>query len=125
LELQRADHMEASLVLSGHVLEADPDYGNALFVHGFALQQLGRNEEAVEAYERHLRRWPDDSQVWFNLAYAFMELGAYAQAVPAFETTLRLRPDYSETHTHLIRCYEALGQPDDAERHRRSISPTP
>jgi eukaryotic-like serine/threonine-protein kinase len=41
--------------MAHHSLELQPDYVNGLLVHGLALCGLGRNEEAVEVFERAVK----------------------------------------------------------------------
>ena len=106
-----------SLELLLEVERASPDLYLARFLIGFALQKLGRDQEAVEQYRAFLPGHPDHAQAHFNLGYALMQLGNYRDASASFERTLALQPEYREVHLHLGRCLEKLGQATEAARH--------
>lgn len=52
----------------------------------------GRADEAIEAFERHLRLRPRDGQSWIRLGNAFKDAGRYEQAKVAYERGCILRP---------------------------------
>jgi tetratricopeptide (TPR) repeat protein len=69
-----------------------PDYKELGFARGFALQKLGRNQEALDEYDAFLRSHPTHVQVIFNSGYALMTMGRCFEAIRYFERTVALRP---------------------------------
>ena len=94
-------------------------YRESLFLEGFALQMLGRNQEAIASYRTFLQEQPKHVQTRFNLAYALMKESQYREAVQEFQQTLQLRPSYREVHLHLSTCFRALGNYPMADRHSK------
>jgi Flp pilus assembly protein TadD len=106
-----------------HALQ--PEHKESRFLEGFAHQKLGHLDAAIMAYQRHLATHPTDAQVHFNLGHALMETRRCAGAVPELLRTLDLKPTYRETHQHLAHCYDELGRPEDAARHRALYGASP
>jgi hypothetical protein len=70
-----------------------PDYEEAYYNSGVALNALGRYPEAVEAFRRNLQLAPGNTDGWDHVGYALVALRRYPQALKAFETALSQRPD--------------------------------
>jgi tetratricopeptide (TPR) repeat protein len=109
---------EDALKRCERMLAVDPGYSNAIFVKAFALQNLGKDDEAIAFYRSYLQYRPDDFQGWFDLGYALMHKEEYREAVKCFERVLELKPGVREAHMHLVDCYEKLGDSKAASRHR-------
>lgn len=69
---------------------ADPDLW---YARGNDLTELGRDEEAVAAYDEALQLQPDFFAAWLNRGVALDRLGRYPEAIASFERALRLKPD--------------------------------
>lgn len=69
---------------------ADPELW---FVRGNDASELGRDSEAVAAYEQALQVQPDFFAAWLNRGVALDRLGRYPEAIASFERALRLRPE--------------------------------
>lgn len=92
-------------------------YEDSLFLEGFALQMLGRNQEAISRYRAFLSEQPQHVQARFNLAYALMKEERFKEAIEEFEKTLQIKPSYQEVHLHLSTCFRALGNDAQADQH--------
>jgi tetratricopeptide (TPR) repeat protein len=115
LEAQLIDDYPTSLKYLGRLKALAPDYPEAGFLEGFALQQAGRLEESIAVYRPFLKRQPDHVQARFNLAHALMTLDKCQEAIPEFTRVLELRPAMMAAHLHLATCYEKTG---DLEKSR-------
>ncbi len=104
LDAQRIADWPASLRFADAVRQRSSDYKDLRFGRGFALQMLGRTDDALADYREFLRTHPDHVQVNFNAGYALMAAGRCSEAIPYFEQTLRLQPTYAEARQHLDRC---------------------
>jgi tetratricopeptide (TPR) repeat protein len=68
---------------------------------GEALLRLGRPQEALEALERHLRRFGPDPRIVSRVADCYRELGATSAARVGYNEALRLLPGLPEAQAGL------------------------
>jgi tetratricopeptide (TPR) repeat protein len=104
LDAQRIGDWTSSLEFADAVGKRSADYKEVRFGRGFALQMLGRTQDALTEYQAVLRRDANHVQVNFNSGYALMSSGRCAEAIPYYEHALRGRPDYAEARLHLESC---------------------
>jgi tetratricopeptide (TPR) repeat protein len=108
LDQQALEHYEKSLEHLRVVAEVDPEYRRVGFNIGFALQKLGRYDEAIETY-RDFLRGNDDARAWSNLGWAYFDSGRCREAIDAFERTLRLLPGDPTAVSRIAECRRRLG----------------
>jgi Flp pilus assembly protein TadD len=94
--------------------EAQPGEPAAWYSLGVAYFELGRYQEAVEAYKEALRLKPDDAAAWNNLGNAYSDLGRYQEAIQAYKEALRLEPDNAVPWKNLGVVYRQLGRHEEA-----------
>jgi len=117
-ERQLAGDLAGSLPFLERVEELSPGYERALFLHGWALQRLGRWDEAQACYERFVAAQPDFVQARFNLACGLADAGRHAEAIEELHEVLRRDAEhFRSAHHWLARSYAALGDGDAAARH--------
>jgi tetratricopeptide (TPR) repeat protein len=100
---------------------------------GVTLQEQGKFERAVEAYNTALNIKPDYDEAYNNMGNALQLQGKFEAAIEAYNKALAIKPDYAEAYrnmgvTHLeqgkferaVEAYKtALNiKPDYAEAHR-------
>jgi tetratricopeptide (TPR) repeat protein len=68
--------------------------GSAYSGKGFALDNLGRHEEAIASYDKALELKPDNYETWNNRGSALRDLGRDEEALISFDKALELKPDY-------------------------------
>jgi tetratricopeptide (TPR) repeat protein len=66
-----------------------PEYISSL---GMALQQQGRHEEALKAFDKAVQIKPDQPELWANLGDALAEMKRPAEAMLAYQHVLELDP---------------------------------
>jgi tetratricopeptide (TPR) repeat protein len=66
-----------------------PEYLSSL---GSALQQLGRREEALKAFDKAVQLKPEDAGLWRNLGNVLAELQRSDEALRAYRQVLKLNP---------------------------------
>lgn len=71
-------------------LELGPEDGVAAYNLGVALQDQGRERDAVEAYRRAVEAEPGLADAWYNLAGLQQRLGERAAALRSLQTYRRL-----------------------------------
>ena len=68
---------------------------------GNALKDLGKLEEAIEAYSKALSINPDNAEVYLNLGNALKDQEKPEEALEAYSKALSLKPNYAEAHRNL------------------------
>ena len=81
---------------------------------GFDLLGEGRNQEAVAAFKRAIKRQPDSYEAYYGLGWAYINLRQFSESLEASQKAVRLKPDYAEAHHHLGMAYERLGRAQEA-----------
>ena len=110
-------------------LDRNPSMVMAHAIMGAVCLRLGRNDEAVAAYEAHERLAPGGFTLYAQLggkARAYVQAGRLEQAVEVLERSLRLNPDYSLTLVLQAGLCEMLGRTEDAAdavRRLRTLEP--
>lgn len=84
---------------------------------GTTLEQAGRGQEAMAAFQRALALEPDSAVVNTSLGQLYAQQGNYAEAIRRFETVLRSKPYWQPAHFELGKALEANGRKDEAEAH--------
>jgi tetratricopeptide (TPR) repeat protein len=81
---------------------------------GASLNDLGRREEALAAFEQALRLDPNNALAYSNRGKVLHELGRPKEALASFEQALRLDPDLAVAHNNLGLMLCELGRPKEA-----------
>ena len=89
----------------------------SLFLHGWALHQGQRFDEAIPLYEAQLERDDAHVQTRKNLAHGLLQRGDAADALPHYLLLLERRPADNDLHHWLAECYSALGDEERAAHH--------
>ncbi len=85
----------------GAVALTDPDWKDLHNALGTACMRLGRNEEALAAYQRYVQLAPNDPNAWDSLALFQQWIGRYAEAEAAYNHALALNPESGVAILHL------------------------
>jgi tetratricopeptide (TPR) repeat protein len=82
---------------------------------GVDYDDIGRYEEALEAYNKAIKIKPDYHEAWSNKGNALRKLGRYNEALEACNKAIEIKPDHNEAWlnkgnalVNLDRYYEAL-----------------
>ncbi|NEU73603.1 tetratricopeptide repeat protein [Hassallia byssoidea VB512170] len=95
-------------------LEIKPDEHYAWNFRGYALENLGRNEEAIASYDKALEFKPDDHYAWNFRGIALRDLGRYEEAIASFDKALSIKPDYHQAWNNRGYALEKLGRDEEA-----------
>ena len=99
-------------------LRLKPDFADADFNLGNALNAEGRTREAVARYEEALRLRPDFAEAHNNLGYALERVpGRLDEAIDHYGIALRLKPDDAEAHINLGNALDTEGRTLEAVSH--------
>jgi tetratricopeptide (TPR) repeat protein len=83
---------------------------------GAALDALGRNREAVDAYDRATSINPSYGLAWHNLGNSLYIQGLYSAAARAYSRGAELKPDMKENWSGLAASYTKLDETKKAEK---------
>ncbi len=82
------------------------------------LEEAGRAEEAIHAYDGILYNWPQDEEVHRNMGNLLFSGGDYRQAAREFLAVLALDPlNKADANYNLARAYDKMGDSRRARRH--------
>jgi tetratricopeptide (TPR) repeat protein len=95
-------------------LEFKPDYHEAWYNRGNALDDLGRLEEAISSYDKALEFKPDYHEAWYNRGYALGNLGRWEEAISSYDKALEIKPDLHEAWYNLGNALYNLGKLEKA-----------
>ena len=95
-------------------IQFKPDYVDAWFNRGNALNNLKRHDEALTSYERVIALKPDYVEAWINRGTTLHTLKRYDDALTSYERALALKPDYVEAWSNRGNTLNALKRYDEA-----------
>ncbi|MEQ9236730.1 protein kinase domain-containing protein [Coleofasciculus sp. E2-BRE-01] len=95
-------------------LAINPDYPEALWSKGAALDQLGRHQEALNLYEKATTLKPDFAEAWINQGVALILLGQPEKAIPVLDRATQLKPNSANAWINKAEAYMELERFDDA-----------
>ena len=101
----------------GEAVKRSPDFFEAQFNFGFALNKVERYEEAVAAYEEARRLRPESPSVYRNLGLLYLNppFSDYETAERMFANLAQYRPNESSSHNFLGESYRLQGKLEAAE----------
>ena len=73
----------------------------AHFKLGQTYSDLGRNQEATEAFKEAIRLKPDLAAAHSELGAAYLSLAREQEGAETFKEAIRLKPDYAPAHYNL------------------------
>ncbi|MBF0611320.1 MAG: tetratricopeptide repeat protein [Magnetococcales bacterium] len=89
-----SEKCEKALFLCNRALTLKPDYPQALLNKAGLLQQLGRLEEAVKAYQAFLVVEPGNYLAMNNLGSLLVQINRNSEAEFWFRKSFRIKPDF-------------------------------
>lgn len=98
-------------------LAADRSQPNLHAVHGVALMQLGRTDEAQRVFFEVHQLLPNDELVLHYLGVIALQRREFDKAVSYFQKTLKILPTYADAHNNLAAAYVEMGRLNDALPH--------
>ncbi|MEI2761479.1 tetratricopeptide repeat protein [Methanothrix soehngenii] len=94
--------------------QIDPQDANAWTIKGIALYDLGKYDEAIQAYDQAIRINPQFAEAWYNKGVALTALGKYDEAIKACDQAISINPQFAEAWYNKGVVLKALGKYDEA-----------
>jgi tetratricopeptide (TPR) repeat protein/SAM-dependent methyltransferase len=124
IALQRGQP-EAAIDMIGRALAVNNRVPDCHYNLAFALQALGRSNEAVGHYQQATKLKPDYVEAHTNLGNALKDVGRYDDAAASYERVIGLKPS-AEAHYNLANALAPLGRWEEATTHyQRAIALKP
>jgi tetratricopeptide (TPR) repeat protein len=82
-------------------LKANPNDSQVIFIKGVLKAELGKYNDAIQAFTYLTEKHPSLPEPFNNLALLYAELGDYDKAQKALESAIRNHPSYSAAHVSL------------------------
>ena len=82
---------------------------------GVSRTQIGKLDEAIEAYKKSISLKPDFALAHYNLASTLQELVRLEEAEASYTKAIALKPNHAEAHYNLGNMLKELGRLDEAE----------
>jgi tetratricopeptide (TPR) repeat protein len=122
---QRGDSAEAAR-LCRLMLDAKPDYFDALYLSGIVAEQTGSGTEAVELLSRAVAANPDVAEAHYNLGVALAGVGRADDALQSYDRVTALKPDLVDAHYNRGLLLVELGRSEQAlENYDRAVALDP
>ncbi|WP_392530742.1 tetratricopeptide repeat protein [Nostoc sp. C117] len=84
------------------------------YFKGNVLENLGRLEEAIAAYDQAISINPEYHEVCYNRGLALISLGRLEQAIASFDQAVSIKPDYYEAWNNRGAALCSLGRLNEA-----------
>ena len=104
-----AERTRAAAEAWQRAVDLDPDQAASANNLGFALERLGRLDEASTWYLRSLENDPTYPLPYFNLADLALQQGQPEQAIPLYRAGLELAPGNEQARENLALAMGAVG----------------
>jgi tetratricopeptide (TPR) repeat protein len=91
-----------------------PDFTEAWYNWGNALQKREKFTEAVGCYDKALGEKPDFAEAHYNRAMALRKLKRYEEALTGYDQAIALKPEYTEAYFGRGNVLAELKRPFDA-----------
>lgn len=75
---------------------SEPEDAVVWYNKGISLGKLGRNSDALKAYNKALKLNPDYLDAWYKKGVILGKLESHGEAIRAYEEVIRLQPNLAE-----------------------------
>ena len=88
----------------------------AWYSKGCTLAELGKDEEALQAYNRAIDIKPDYSEAWNNKGITLVKLDKVEEALQAFDKAIAIKPDFYDAWYNKGIVLRPLGKAAEAQK---------
>lgn len=113
VELQRGNHAKALKHLD-RAISIAPSAASFHYHRALALQDLGRPQDASEAYLQAIALRPDHADAHSNLGSVLRALGRHVDAMASLDRAISLHPDHASAHHNRANLLAQMGRHADA-----------
>jgi protein O-mannosyl-transferase len=84
------------LSLWSDVINKTPYNARGWHNKGWTLEELGKNEEAIQYFDKAILLKPDYFSAWYNKGLVYKRLGKYDEAIKYYDEAIKIKPDFDE-----------------------------
>lgn len=88
--------------------EVAPDQPRLAFFWGLLLQNSGRLDESINAFQRTLQSYPKSRDTWANLGRVYWLAGRWEDSIKAYTEVLEIDPEQAQAYHQLNLAFKAL-----------------
>ena len=77
---------------------------------GISAVQLGKLDQAVQAFEKMISLNPNDASSYYNLGNALKDQGKLEEAIQCYNNALAIKPDYEEALNNVVVALKTKGK---------------
>lgn len=114
IETGKPEEAVQHLYSSESLLYLDSDRGEWFNNMGTALMRLGRNEDALKAFQKSVTYYPENPLFWSNLGSIQGITGDYLSSEKSFKKGIELTPENDQLWANLALTYINMGKFEDA-----------
>jgi len=93
---------------------------------GASRAQIGKLDEAIDAYKKTISLNPDYAEAYNNMGVALRNQGKLDEAIEAYKKSVTLKPDYAEAYNNMGVTFKDQGKFDEAiDTYKKTISLKP
>ena len=89
---------------------------------GIAEYEKGNYKEAIELYNKGIKKNPEDACLFNNRGLAYYSLEQYKKAIPDFDKAIELKPDFTDAYYNRGIAYFRKGSYYNFEPRKKAIS---
>ncbi|MDQ2842558.1 MAG: tetratricopeptide repeat protein [Acidobacteriota bacterium] len=86
------------------------------YYYGLSLDRLGKQGDAVTAFEKAVALNPDVAEIHFELGKLYFGTNRIDEARAQLEKSIQINPHYAKSYVYLSRIYARLGDSEKAHR---------
>ncbi len=126
LALHRAGRLADAKLAYEHVLRANPDCAEALYLLGILVYRIGNPDNAIALIRRAIALRPGFTEAQNDLGNILLETGKLEAAAVVFRKLLRLRPQHADAYNNLGVILKNQGNHEEAVRaYKKAIQLNP
>lgn len=110
----QAGRLQQAESIYRQILQADPEYADALHLSGVIAQQKGELDSAVELIGKAISINATVADYYNNLGIVLRKQGKLNAAAMSYQQAISLKPDYAEAHNNLGVVFKWQGKLDAA-----------
>ena len=114
-EMFKRGDFETGLISLNMILDNNPNDVPAIYYKGIALGELGKNEEAIQQYDKVIAIDPNYLNALNNKAFALSELGKNEEALSIISPVVEINPNNEDYLSTIAFILYNLGRYEEAK----------
>ena len=117
---------DAAIKSYKQALKIEPEYADAYYNMGIALDKKGNASAAIDSYRQAININPDYAAAYNNMGFSMNFKGDYRAAIDSYKKAVEIKPDYAEAFNNMANTLKDMGNLEAAiEKYGRAIEIRP